>query len=220
MLLQLLPMEERDLDAYEEIAWAAFKDDLMGLMYPNGYTEAAKEFWTKIALEDWRADPEKVKFMKVVDTDLPENDPNNKMVGVAMWKFFLKYRTEEELQAEEKKSEERGFSPDCNEALMVEFFGNIAKYKKQILGGKAHVLLNLLATHPSYHRRGVGAMQLRWGSEHADRLGLPCYLEASPMGKPLYLREGYEVVSDFPFDAKKWNHPKDLPHVCMLRPAK
>lgn len=220
MPLELLPMEERDLDVYQDICYAAFKDDLMSVMYPNGYTEAARSFSKKQSVEDWRADPEEHKYMKVIDTDLPDGDPNNKIVGVCHWNFYLHDRTEEELDAERKKHSERPLPPDCNEAFMEDFFGKIAKYRQEIMGGKAYILLNLLATHPDHHRRGVGAMHMRWGQEHADSRGLPCYLEASPTGKPLYVRQGYDAVADLPFDAKAWGHPKDLPHVLMLRPAK
>lgn len=213
-------MEERDFPAFQEICWLAFKDDLMGLMYPNGDTQAARDWVQKHRLEDMREEPEKYKFLKVVDTDLPDDDPFDKIVGVAGWKFYLHERTEKELEAESKKSRERGFPPDCNQELMKEFFGGIAEYKKKNVGGRAYVLLNLLATHPDHHRRGVGAMHMSWGDEQADRLGLPCYLEASPKGKGLYLRHEYEVVSDFPFDARKYGHHEQLAHVCMLRRAR
>ena len=213
-------MEEKDFPAFREICWLAFKDDLMGLMYPNGYTQAAKDWWQEEQISDWRKEPEKLKFMKVVDTDLPDEDPHNKMVGVANWKFYLHDRTEEEMDAESNKMKEQGFPPDCNEALLNEFFGKISEYKKKHLGGGAHILLNLLATHPDHHRRGIGAIHMRWGNEHADSHGLPCYLEASPKGKGLYLKNGYEVISDFPFDARDWGHHDKLEHVCMLRASR
>ena len=102
---------------------------------------------------------------------------------------------------------------------MKEFFGTIAKYKREIMGGKPYVLLSMLATRKDYHRRGVGGMHLKWGLVQADKLNLPSYLEASPMGRPLYLKMGYEHVMDFPFDAKKWGAKEDLPHTILLRPA-
>ncbi|KAK3712573.1 hypothetical protein LTR37_009016 [Vermiconidia calcicola] len=220
MHLELSPMEESDLDAYLEVAWLAFKDEFMGLMYPNGFTNAAKAFVKQRTLDDWRKYPDRIRAMKVIDTDLPDDRPHGKIVGAAMWKFFSKDRTEEELRAEEKEGEKRGLPPDCNPALAEEFYGNLAKCKREIMGGKAYVLLNILATLPEYHRRGIGGMHMRWGLEQADRLGLPSYLEATPMGRPLYTKLGYEMVRDFEFDARKYGCDHDIPHVCMLRPAK
>ena len=219
MPLQLLPMEECDLDAYENVAWAAFQDAIMSLLYTKGYTKAAREWWIHYTLIDWRSKPEKFKFMKVIDTELPDNDPNNKIVGVASWRFYLKNRTEAEIEAEEKESEDRGHQPDVNVPLAEEFFGTISKCKKEVVGGKAYILLNMIATLPEHHRRGVGAMHLKWGNEQADKLGLLSYLEASPMGRPLYERMGYEVVRELPFDARAWGLDRDLPHVVMVRHA-
>ena len=218
MPLQLLPLEESDLDAYENVAWEAFKDGFMRLMYPNGQGRAAREWGKHYALIDWRNHPEKFKFMKVIDTELPDDDPNNQIVGVSAWKFYLRDRTEAEMEAEANESEARGHPPDMNVPFFEEFIGNVSKCKKEILGGKAYVFLNVLATLPEYHRRGVGAMHLRWGNKQADHLGLQSYLEASPMGRPLYERMQYEKVGDLPFDARKWGLDRDLPHVIMVRP--
>ena len=88
------------------------------------------------------------------------------------------------------------------------------------MGGKPYILLHLLATHPDHHRRGVGAMHLHWGAQKADELGLPMMLEASPIGRPLYEKNGYEKVGDLPVDAMAHGHPKELPHAIMIRPAK
>lgn len=220
MPLELQPLEEADFPAQREICWLAFKDDLMGLMYPNGYTQAAREFDEEQRLRDLREDPEKYKCMKVIDTDLPSDPVTGQMVGIAVWKFYLHDRTEEEMEEESKKMQERGFPPDSNEKLLEKFFGEISEYKKKNLGGRAHILLNIIATHPDHHRRGVGALHMKWGNQHADAKGLPCYLEASPKGKGLYEKSGYEVVSGFPFDARDWGHKDELKHVCMLRPPK
>lgn len=202
-----------------ELMWDAFNDSLMGLMYPKGFTEAAKAHNVEHLIKEWRRHPDLNKYMKVIDAELPENDPMGKIVGVSHWKFYLHQRSNEELDAEKKEKADEPFPPDVNEELLKEFFGEIGKHKREIMGGKPYVLLSLLATRKAYHRRGIGAMHLRWGLEQADQLNLPSYLEASPMGKPLYLRMGYEELRPLPFDAKKWGATEDLPHSILLRPA-
>lgn len=42
-----------------------------------------------------------------------------------------------------------------------------------------------------HHRRGAGSLLLKWGCQLADEQGVECYLEASKLGYPLYLREGF-----------------------------
>lgn len=63
-------------------------------------------------------------------------------------------------------------------------------------------------------------MHLKYGLDHADELGLPSYLEASPTGKPLYERWGYEAVSTMPFDARDFGAPKAKTHTIMVRPVR
>ena len=204
MPLQLLPLEESDLEADQHVSWSAFKDGLMGLMFPDGYTEAARKWEIETAIIGWRRHPDVVKKMKVIDTDLPSDGPYGNIVSIAHWKFYVKDRTDEELEQEKKESGEEGIPPDINLPLVEEYIGVIGNHKKEIMGNKAYVYLSFLATRPEHQRRGAGAMQLKWGSEKADELGLPMYLESSPKGRPLYERLGYRKMREVPFDTRKW----------------
>ena len=56
-------------------------------------------------------------------------------------------------------------------------------------------MLYVLYVHPDYRRRGAGNLFMEWGTRKADELGLNSYIEASEMGKMLYLKHGFEVVS-------------------------
>jgi hypothetical protein len=56
-------------------------------------------------------------------------------------------------------------------------------------------VLALLATDPEYERRGAGSLLTKWGCEVADKYKIPCYLEASKKGYPIYKRLGFEEVS-------------------------
>lgn len=220
MPLELHPLQESDLDDYYEIVWQAFKDDIMALLYPNGFSQAAREHIKASTLKKWRTNADTNNHMKAVDTDLPDTAPFGKIVGIAYWIFYPNERSEAEMKADEEKGLEDGFTPGANAPFIKAFFGAIGKCKKEILGGRPYVLLQMLGTHPSHHRRGVGAMHLKWGFERADELGLPVYLEASPAGTPLYARMGFDTVGWLPFDVKEWGGKKDIPHALMLRPAK
>lgn len=220
MPLELQEVEDSDFEVYPNLMWSAFKDDLMGVMYPNGFSDADSEHTAKSTLEKARKNRDISIWRKVVDTDLPDDDPMRKIVSMAHWEFYTKARSEAELDAAASESEKEGSPPGLNETFAEQFFGLCAKIRREKMGGKPYILLHILAVRPTHHRRGIGSMHLSWGSQEADKLGLPMFLEASPMGRPLYARHGYEPVADVPCDVREYGHPKELPHVCMLRPAK
>ncbi|TKA25809.1 hypothetical protein B0A50_05564 [Salinomyces thailandicus] len=219
MPLELHPLQEADLPAYDEIIHEAFRGDIGDLLYPNGYTPADRTHSLTRALQKWRQHPQTVQKTKVIDTALPDTDPLNKIISVADWNFHPQERSEAELDAADEEGQDAGFPPSANIPFMKHFFGLLSENKRRILGGKPHILLHILVTHPRHHRRGVGAMQLEWGVAEARRLGVPVYLESSPMGRPLYERFGFETVGWLELDAREWGLDHDLPHALMLRPA-
>ena len=101
---------------------------------------------------------------------------------------------------------------------MAGLFSDLEKSKNEVMGTKPFVTLHFLVTLPEHQRRGIGAMHLQWGLQKADEMRLPLYLEASPMGKPLYQKMGFEEVCPIPFDARQWGSSVDMAHTCMLRP--
>lgn len=50
----------------------------------------------------------------------------------------------------------------------------------------------MLCTHPHYRGRGAASLLMAWGCEQADRDQMPLYVDATPEGKPLYERFGFE----------------------------
>lgn len=211
-------MLESDVDIWNNIMWSAFGPDLMSCMYPNGFKAEDRAIAARETIEKMRK-PE-YTFMKVVDTDLPENHADGKVVGMARWQAFTKERTAEELDEELKGAMEPPEEPNINVPMIQDFVDDLLGTRRKNMGGRPYFLLSILATHVDHHRRGIGAMHMKWGCDKADELGLPAYLEASPKGKALYERFGFEAVGNMEFDARKWGHVDEIEHVCMLRPAK
>lgn len=60
--------------------------------------------------------------------------------------------------------------------------------------------LGVLAVHPDHQRRGIGSKLLNWGLERARREGVRVGTEASPAGKGLYEKFGFEVVREVVWD--------------------
>ncbi|KAI0846443.1 hypothetical protein F5Y00DRAFT_244106 [Daldinia vernicosa] len=87
--------------------------------------------------------------------------------------------------------------PDFSDAAVDEFFSRMEKAHAYVLGNRGHVFLEVLGTMATFQKRGYGTALVKWGTDLADQLGVECYLDASPAGKPLYEAHGY-VEQDVP----------------------
>ena len=221
MPLKLLPLPQSEWPIYYEICKAAFRPGIMSVMYPNGISE--KDADITIASMKRASDryPGRTQLYKVVDTDLPDNDPFGGIVGVSNWRIYDQKRTDEDVRKEKEASdrdtEEIGIQPGLDLEVAKDFFGVCGEYKKKHLGLKPYVLLHVLATRPDQGRKGVGALSMEWGCQKADSLGLPLYLEGSPKGVGLYRKYGFEVVDELPWDATNYGYQDPLKHLCMKR---
>ena len=110
--------------------------------------------------------------------------------------------------------------PDKNEAAWAEFIASTQVLNKKYVAGKKRIHLGFLATDPDYHRRGAGKMLLDWGSKWADEEGLQITHTATPVGKHLYQREGFEFVEGATsvIDMGKWGGKGDHISHLMIRP--
>ncbi|KAI9737915.1 MAG: hypothetical protein M1834_009285 [Cirrosporium novae-zelandiae] len=77
-----------------------------------------------------------------------------------------------------------------------------------------------LCTDPKYQHRGAGTALVKWGCEKADEKGLPCYVEASMTGYPIYRSCGFEDLERLELDLGLYGGKGMDCHVCMIRPAK
>lgn len=64
-------------------------------------------------------------------------------------------------------------------------------------------------------------MLLKWGTDVAEESKvLPCYLEASKTGRPLYRSMGFEDVETMDIDMAEFGGEGIHQHYVMFRPAK
>jgi len=69
-------------------------------------------------------------------------------------------------------------------------------------------VLNLMFTHPSHRRRGVGKLLMSWGMSQAETRNLEVFIEATDVGVPLYESCGLSVMYVDHLDAYEQN-PSD-----------
>lgn len=220
MPIELHPMTEADIPAHGALMWAAFGPDLMSVFYPNGVSENDREHMRADTLKSMRKSKptEQLLFIKAVDTELPEGQ---NVVSTAKWMIYPRQRSEEELNKDEEEgSRDSMFSEGANVPAMQAFFGELAQGRRERFGGEPYMLLSLLVVSPEHQRRGLGALQLKYGLEKADELGLRAYLESSPKGKGLYAKYGFEEEGEMKFDAREYGRESNVVHTLMTRPAK
>ena len=228
LLLQSMVMD--DVPAFHEIVSDAFSQSLTTIFYPDGAPVEAAAHSIAAAQKQW-ADSEATAaangtapttyMMKVTDTDLGANAAHDGIVGVAKWNVYPRGRSEEELraEAEEANNSDEPPPPGQNVTAMKAFKKALRETKYSLFGTKPYMILYVLVTHPDHFRRGIGQIHLKWGQDLADSLGLPMYLEASAMGRPLYKRWGYREIMDIPFDGRDWGAKEAMTHFAMIRPA-
>jgi GNAT superfamily N-acetyltransferase len=214
MPLEVHLCEERDIPEFQRIQLAAFNSGshaMTSLLKPSplpaDYTEKAINKHLKSFREE-----KDVTYVKVIDTAL-----GGKMVAGAKWRINEKERSEEQVR---KTLPLPGVDEEGRPAAQ-DFFLYLAKMRWEYMGTKPFycmlreqmliryyvliaTVLHILVTDPEHHRRGAGAMLIRWGTAQADKAQLPAYLEATEVGKPLYAREGFEPRHEEVFDLNKY----------------
>jgi len=64
-------------------------------------------------------------------------------------------------------------------------------------------------------------MLVKWGTDQADKRGLPCFLESSPEGLGLYRKHGFKEVGFFDTDiGTKQDGTNIYRHIVMMRDGK
>lgn len=80
--------------------------------------------------------------------------------------------------------------------------------------------LSMLHTGPQYQKRGAASALMKWGSQRADELSLPIYLESSPTAHPIYHKYGFKDVGRVDIDLTPYGGA-GLTHSapCMVKDA-
>lgn len=215
MPLELAPLTEDDLHEYCRIKFAAFGTGPLGRILTPTLTPERYEKAYQADLKSFHKPTS--HYLKVTDTE------TGKIIAGAKWQIFPDGRTLEEVQKDVIPFEPM---PDSNVEGEKFFLAYLNDNRYEYMNTKAIVckycvdscrfwlhfadpnfqltVLNILVTDPDHHRRGAGAIHMKWGMEQADKLGLPSYLEASEAGKPLYERFGFETVKEVFFDLEKF----------------
>jgi GNAT superfamily N-acetyltransferase len=144
--------------------------------------------------------------MKVVDAA-----NGNGIISIARWHFYPRgYSFEEEIHWETHNApdagtvgsaaEDEGQIPKDFNILLHNHILRTRDLARSswIPANKPCWILMHMVTHPAHRGKGAAGMLIRWGIEQAERTGagVPAYLEAGVMGRPIYERFGFVQVGE------------------------
>ncbi|KAF2749343.1 acyl-CoA N-acyltransferase [Sporormia fimetaria CBS 119925] len=205
MPLELHPMTDDDIPHFQRIMRAAFRFGIVAALFPKAPTPEESQKDVERLTKENQEDPT-VHFLKVIDTE-----KNNEIIACAKWHIYEKELSEEDVEKRNKKI------PDDASLAYRDFFGFLNESRKKWMGTKPFCFLNILVTHPDHHRRGAGAMLVKWGTDRADKAHLPAFLEASEEGKPLYAKMGFKEMEYREFDLTKYGREGTERNTIMIR---
>ncbi|KAG0648274.1 putative N-acetyltransferase [Hyphodiscus hymeniophilus] len=187
MPLILRKATSEDAQALTEIYFSAFSIDAISLVVFPRNIPAAWKFWYDSVIEEI-VDPN-AHFICVVDTDSPAQP----IIAYAKWNSPSAPMSTDLPEWPEGSDHE----------IANHFFGNLVKKHAEIMEGRKHWYLEIIATRPEYQGKGAAGQLLRWGMARADEEGTETYLEASPDGKPIYEHFGFREVERLEVELKE-----------------
>ena len=210
LTVSLLKPEEAE--QYMRIRHEVFRPTVNKILYARG--EPSEKTLDQVR-EDIRdgITNKGILYLKCVDTSTGE------MIAGARWRYVkpndpnAKERTWEEVDA--------GLTipPPYEESdpdMFAELFKLFNANKREILGRRPYYVLDTLVTLQAHERRGAGSMLVRWGCEKADEVGVEAFLEASPMGAPMYARHGFQAVKTVELDLRRWSGEDKMDFIVSL----
>ncbi|KAK3393250.1 N-acetyltransferase-like protein [Podospora didyma] len=192
-----------DVDQIIDVHFAAFANDSFNqLMYPNGVSADARakfaaSFFPPETPDTAAAAIKKGESLVMVAELFPDGNgghSSGEIVGFARWVLQREQRTEEEWNVVQPPPTEEMLGKGVDVDVYNAFIGELHNWRRKSAKGDPALFLGLIACKPSRQRIGAGTALLSWGAQLADKLGLPTFLEASPVGYGVYRKFGYEDI--------------------------
>ncbi|KAH7397807.1 hypothetical protein BKA64DRAFT_48131 [Cadophora sp. MPI-SDFR-AT-0126] len=132
-------------------------------------------------------------YLKVIDEETQE------IISIARWHYYpCGFSFEDTIGWEihspvEGQPFPKGMNIDLHNFILTE---RDLERKNWIVKGKPCWILMHLVTRGSQRGRGAAGKLITWGVEKANADGVPAYLEASALAKPLYERYGFKQIGN------------------------
>ncbi|KAK6440041.1 hypothetical protein LTR95_003740 [Oleoguttula sp. CCFEE 5521] len=184
-VFELLPLTAADAPRCVDIYFAAFQNPHSLACWPR--VPSIRAFWEQMILDELAELG--AHWLKAVraGNDLPDSNASSpaaeQIAGFCKWVAPKPGKVPDTTLPQ--------WPADADGRLCDETFGAWAKAHKDLMSGRGHWYLEIVATDPTYQGQGAGSKLMRWGLEQADVKGVAAYLEASPDAVGLYEMLGF-----------------------------
>ncbi|KAL1601664.1 hypothetical protein SLS60_006579 [Paraconiothyrium brasiliense] len=203
--LHLQPLQLSDFDTLISHALSSIPgEDLVGPPTPiccpvTTQEEASARLTFHFAKQRARflGDPT-VRYMKVAERDTTDEDGET-IISIARWHFYpIGYSFARDIHWETHNDPQpsaipKGFNIALHNHILTTRDAARSAWMKA--DEPCWVLMHMV-THPAHRGKGAAGMLIKWGIEQAERDGVPAYLEAGVMGRPVYERYGFVQVGE------------------------
>lgn len=151
------------------------------------------------------------------------------VVSVAQW-TVSRIDDDKETEESDEEKEERQHVEDelyrkklpehSNKDLVMEFTVGLRELRERALGGRQTYLLENIATHPDYRRKGFASQLIKWVFPHADDKSFLVYLDTASDNDAMRLYEklGFQICGSYTIeDLSKYGGKGNETHVAMVR---
>jgi GNAT superfamily N-acetyltransferase len=239
MTLVLSEAVDADFDRLMEIQFAAFgqsgdshREPFVDIIWPGGDTAVGQAAARDRTLQALREEPT-ATFLKITDTTTGE------IIGGAKWQVYMKKPENKPVEAVWWEGDDREFAefalgilyrgrlektaPEgpylCELLFLVQTFSEFLNIALRI-NANVESVLDIIFVDPKHQSRGAGSKLVKWGVNRADEMGVEAFLEATRFGRPLYEKNGFQVIEHVVIQVpEKWAHKPKLQHFWMQRPA-
>jgi len=113
---------------------------------------------------------------------------------------FSKCRYPAKRVQEEKKEEaheDEAPPKGTNVELLTHWMGLMEQYESKHVDPETMYWVNIIGTLPKYRKRGLGTQLLKYILSDAEKDNASTHLQATAMGKPVYLGLGWKTIDQF-----------------------
>ncbi|KAE8444477.1 hypothetical protein EG329_000461 [Mollisiaceae sp. DMI_Dod_QoI] len=188
MTFELQEAGTPDLEELGMVLGKAYKHDpILSQLMPGVDQETQDRFWTEWLRNDLKKPGEKI--FKIIDD-------NGKAVAFTKVRYPTKpaEHTEDENEAPPEGT-------DMN--LLMHWFERMDEFKDKHMNYEKEYFVNVLATVPEYHRKGLGSQLINRFLADADKANAKTYIQATEIGAGLYPKFGWKDIEDMTVNTPK-----------------